>query len=199
MEEYLVRKILQRCEEHSERSTCNKRHVAAALVLPDAGKLCYAINGPEESCCEKGPDYCIREQGPGVLNYLTCPSPCAEGRVILTTMEECDVRGGIIISTDFPCERCASIIADSGIAELYFGRFKNGQSRPRDWQYIISMTESGVSVNRVLPQGIQHYDNEGVPWSFRHAVHVSGDFFAATMHDPQLREEWTKIMRNFRH
>ena len=186
------------CERYSEGSTCNKRKVGAALILPD-DSIYYATNGSvEDPCTRKGPDYCIREQGPGPIEYFTCQSPCAEGAAMLKALGDSKPpTGGIIVTTYFPCERCTALIIDSGISELYFGGFKNNESRPREWQYQVWMTENGVSVNQLLDDGIHHYDNRGVSWTFRQlAIRTTGVAFVGSLtKDAQLLDRLHASLR----
>ncbi|MBU4245905.1 MAG: hypothetical protein ABIF85_06795 [Nanoarchaeota archaeon] len=135
---------------YEENSHCNKRHVAALLNLN--GRNYVGVNGDEYcSCKEKGLDFCARDKNYG-LEFVTCPSLCAEGSAILTALfygvdsSEWTVKDaraflenkiadkalsrGILISTGFPCERCTSMIMDTGIGEVYFGQFKNEEHLP---------------------------------------------------------------------
>lgn len=162
---------------YKDFSHCNKRHVAAMLNLN--GRNYVGLNGNRYySCKEKGPDFCTRDKRYG-LEYVTCPSSCAEGSAILTALfdgvdssewsaeeirtylenkiENKALSGGILITTGFPCERCTSIIMDTGISEVYFGRFKDENPmlntavtvRHKDALNIARMGFSNVTLHRI--------------------------------------------------
>ncbi len=137
---------------NSDLSTCNKRQVGSTLLLPD-GSLYLGTNGSKEnSCKEQGAQFCTRDKSSiGELEYLTCTSPCAEGSTIIEAiLDGKDLRGGVMVSTGFPCSRCRSLIIETGISELYFGNYKDKIPRLKDQLYMTQMICSGVDVYKIL-------------------------------------------------
>lgn len=165
MDETLVMQTFKELLEKSKGpGLCNKRNVHAALITK-SGDIYYGQNGyKDDPCSEKGHHHCTREKGPA--EYVgSCPSFCAEGPAILDALgsdyESLDsvidalfskkiLKGSTFITTDFPCERCASIIIDAGIKEIYFGNYKEDEPRLRDAHSAAQMILSGVNIYRVL-------------------------------------------------
>lgn len=166
MDEELVIQIFEELKKQEGESLCNKRRIDAALVL-SSGEIYRGTNGSiDDPCTGKGHDFCRRDYGVGALEYVTCPSPCAEGSAILNAIgpahslsaesiiaalfDEKILEGSTLISTYFPCDRCRSIIIDAGINELYFGKYKEGKPRLKDAYHAAQMIQSGVKVYRIL-------------------------------------------------
>ncbi len=166
MDEELVIQIFEELKKPEGENLCNKRRIDAALVLSN-GEMYGGTNGSiYDSCARKGHDFCRRDYGVGALEYVTCPSPCAEGSAILNAIgpahslsaesiiaalfDEKVLEGSTLISTYFPCNRCRSIIIDAGINELYFGKYKEGKPRLKDAFHAAQMISSGVKIYRIL-------------------------------------------------
>ena len=120
--------IMETLLKYKEKSTCNKRKVAAALYFP--GEIYYiaSYNGDHlNPCTDKGQDYCTREDGPFLKEFLTCNSFCAEGYIIIDALkDEKELKDSTLITTDFPCERCTELIIGNKIPRLIFGQYKRG-------------------------------------------------------------------------
>jgi deoxycytidylate deaminase len=192
MDEELVLSLMAKCFEYSNRSTCNRRRIAAALAFED-GTVYLAANGsPTDPCNEKGIDYCTRtyDSFAELSEYPSCPSPCAEGSVILSAKAD-GKEGGTLLTTDFPCERCTSILIDSGIvSELYFGVYKNyGDQRGREFVYELWLSREGIPVYEVgLEKIFRHPDVTNNVGVFRHAVRTP-----ATVYLRQMEENGIKV------
>lgn len=149
MNDNVVISIYQYLEKYREKSTCNKRKIASALVFSD--RAYFAANGsPADPCTAKGREYCTRkgDDFTEMPEYDTCPSPCAEGSVNIGAKVDRVKEKGILISTDFPCERCTNIMIDAGIVSaLYFGSFKNGEPRPREIIYGSWLAKNNIAIH----------------------------------------------------
>ncbi len=169
MENDLVYRLLQKCKEYSQNSSCNRRQTGAALVL-QTGEIYIATNGRQsDSCKEKGPDYCQRDDNIDTLEYITCPSLCAEGNVMLGALSENkDLTDSTLVTTDFPCQRCKDLIIHFHIGELYFAAYKEGVPRLYEVFYSAQMTSRGVSVNEIIELVSEEGDSECVIRTHKH-------------------------------
>ena len=206
MKESTIIEVYKKTVEYgAAHSTCNKRQVGSALILPD-GVMYTGANSSSDSCMAKGPDFCTRDDSVGDEEYLTCPSPCAEGTVILAALyDDKDVKGSILINTDFPCGRCRSIIIDTGIGELYFAAYKNHEPRLREGFYTDQMINAGVRVSRIL----KYRDIDG---EIKHrvvklksysrlasmAIRTPGGHYLRMLTDPEYREEQLMHIKNLK-
>src|SRR4030042_5408228 len=197
MENDLVYRLLQKCREYSQNSSCNVRQTGAALVL-QTGETYIATNGRQsDSCKEKGPDYCQRDKSIDALEYITCPSLCAEGNVMIGALSENnDLTDSTLVTTDFPCQRCKDLIMYFRISELYFAAYKEGEPRFYEGFYSAQMTSRGVSVNEVLvseegdPEYVirTHKHDPGVEEFALWSTGTSGESWLRLMFDGEYRE-----------
>ena len=142
-----VNDLFDRCYELSKTSTCNKRDVGAVLQLSNED-LFEGSNGSKEHPCKlMGPEYCTRDSSVGTLEYLTCPSYCAEGEAILKAyLQEQDLENAKLFTTGFPCQRCKDLIIHFKLGEVYFSTYKNGSPRLFEELYAAEMTSRGIKV-----------------------------------------------------
>ncbi len=146
--------IYKKLDKHEGEDFCYKRRVDAELVFSN-GDSYRGVNGcSTDPCTRKGPDFCTRKDGIGDLEFLTCPSPCAETWIVIEAIrdgkdfedfEDCDM-----ITTGFPCKRCVSVIIDLKIPRLSFGNYKEEIPRVSDWYYLAQMTAVGVEANQII-------------------------------------------------
>lgn len=180
-EEFVLNKYKE-LAKHEGEDLCHKRRVDAALIL-DNGAIYYGTNGcTYDPCTKKGPDSCIREEG--VLEYVTCPSFCAEGNAMIGALglnydlinslnelglnydlvnvmvaalfDEKVLEGSTLITTGSPCPRCSAIATDAGIKRVYFANYKEKKARLKDALHATEMTSSGVEVYRILQVVDEH-------------------------------------------
>lgn len=84
----------------------------------------------------------------------------------LGDVEEKDLTDSVLVSSDFPCPRCTLLILDSGVREVYFGRFKknryDSEFKPgiREERSIKLMRERGISVRHIFEVMDLKYDRE---------------------------------------
>ncbi|HLC89217.1 MAG TPA: hypothetical protein VJG49_04215 [Candidatus Nanoarchaeia archaeon] len=147
MDEEVVLALYEEALKVRKKSNCNILKVGAALLLPDGWYYVSSNGHSQQSCAEKGPDYCTRDPH---FEYLTCPSSCAEGNAILTAAKDGrNTEGSTIISTIFPCDRCVNLAIDYGIAEVCFGEFKENPARPSRLYYTKLMEHFGISAFKI--------------------------------------------------
>jgi deoxycytidylate deaminase len=207
MEEKIIRDVYNKCLENREKySTCNKRKVGAAIILPEIVlpdhkiPVYYGVNGDlKDPCNKRGEDYCKREYGDAgmELQYFTCPSLCAEGSAILKAIiDERIIKNGIIVSTAFPCKRCTSMIIDKGISELYFDEMKHNEVTEA-MLYIGWMVNRHISVNQITPKKIFNYNHLELFHSHMFALSgtAQSSFYLDSMFDPKARKERAKFLR----
>ena len=190
-----VKLFMDLCYEASETSTCNKRQVGAILVLEN-GRYYDGSNGNKRhSCKAAGPNHCTRDERTFGLEFLTCPSVCAEGEVMLQALFAGEEQGGgRLFTTGFPCERCKDLVIHFGISQVYFSNYKNGQPRLYEALYAAQMVTRGVSL-------YQYTEMDGHPvverttfnpdmLSFaRMSAITPGDSWLGLMLDPRYRHE----------
>ncbi len=196
MDERLIIKAFEKASEIAGSSTCNVRHVGSVLVLADGHA--YAAANAKENCIAQGPDFCTRDSSVGDLEYLTCPSPCSEGAVIAGALfDELDVRNGTVVSTDFPCGRCRSILIDYRIGELYFANFKDGEPRMRDMFYATQMVHAGMRVGRIVQDGTDYsitpLDVSAFSSLASTAIRTPGEHYIRLMTDTEYRTAYAAI------
>tara|TARA_Y100000310_G_C20617610_1_gene781489 strand:+ start:644 stop:1330 length:687 start_codon:yes stop_codon:yes gene_type:complete len=154
MDEELVVRLYEHALDMGQRSHCHKLQVGAALVLPDGSVHGGANGSVRESCL--GSDYCSRSEDPR-LQYLTCPSACAEGTAIIGALHGRDydyssLKGGEIVTTIFPCDRCVDLIIGLELDAVYFGSFKNGVPRPIRLYHVKQMEARDLKVFKIKPE-----------------------------------------------
>ena len=186
MEEGLITELFEEAKRSMRLSTCNIRQTGAVLLLQN-GSIYGAANGSSvDSCKSKGKDYCQRDNSVDGLEYLTCPSLCAEGSAVITAMNdhgEDAIKESIFISTDFPCDRCKNLIIDYKVGKLYFGGFKENEPRLRDLFFAAQMSAYGVSVNQISESAVT--GGKGIKYIIR-----------GHKPDPQLERRAMMSMRN---
>lgn len=199
--------VLNECYASLSSSTCNKRQVAAALFLAEGTKYLEANRSGSHPCSLKGADYCIREEGVGDLEYLTCPSPCAEGRMVaMALFAKKETKGSTMVSTDFPCRRCRSIIIDYGVKELFFAEYHDKEPRLRDIYFADQMVANGVSVNRIVKVQTQEgkleqriFPHRGNRSSLAQmGMRTSGEYYMRLILDPGFRQQELKLLLELR-
>lgn len=163
----------------------------------------------DDSCKSKGKDYCQRDDSIKGLEYLTCPSPCAEGAVITAALKDHGrdtVKKSTLVSTDFPCDRCKDIIIDYGITDLFFGRYKESELREKDLLFAAQMHVNGVSVNQICSASGSDADysiikivpivpDARLQDIARAAVHNQGEFFIRLIRDDRFRQIYTQSLK----
>lgn len=139
--------MLNRCHELSKTSTCNTYKVGSVLMLHN-GREYYGSSGNKiDSCIKKGDNYCARDKSVETLEYLTCPSFCAEGEAILkANVENQNLKGAALFTTGFPCKRCKDLIIHFGIDTLVFSSYKNGHPRLHEDLYASQMISRGIGI-----------------------------------------------------
>ena len=147
----LAKYLFDKCYEISETSTCNKRQIGAVLQLQN-GIVIEGSNGSkEDSCKSKGFEYCTRDSSIGTLEFLTCPSYCAEGEAMITAYSQnYDLKNARLFTTGFPCKRCKDLIIHFGIDEVYFSEYKEGAPRFYEELYAAEMTSRGIKVFKMI-------------------------------------------------
>jgi dCMP deaminase len=111
--------------EFASRSLCVRSRVAAVIVTSDNRVASVGYNGPPqglgltEPCtawCPRGND---TEPGTGRQFGLSCLTVHAEINALMRA-DWRDMQGGTIYGTRTPCEDCAKVIANSGLARAVF-------------------------------------------------------------------------------
>jgi deoxycytidylate deaminase len=206
MNEDLIIGLFEAAKEFSQNSTCNVRQTAAILILPD-NTIYMGANGiAEDSCKSKGKDYCQRDNSIKGLEYLTCPSPCAEGAVIAAALKEHGkdaVKKSTLVSTDFPCDRCKDIIIDYEISDFFFGRYKQSEPRERDFLFAAQMHVNGVSVNQICSASGSDADysilsivpDPQLQNMARAAVRNQGELFIRLIGDDRFRQRYAQSLK----
>jgi dCMP deaminase len=106
--------------EVSQRSTCQRRHVGAILVL-DKRILATGYNGAPRGlrhCLEAG---CLRAQHsvPSGQRHELCRGLHAEMNVLIQAASHgIRVEGATLYSTSFPCSLCAKMIINGGVRRV---------------------------------------------------------------------------------
>ena len=106
--------------EVSQRSTCQRRHVGAILVL-DKRILATGYNGAPRGlrhCLETG---CLRAKHgvPSGQRHELCRGLHAEMNVLIQAASHgIRVEGATLYSTSFPCSLCAKMIINGGVRRV---------------------------------------------------------------------------------
>ena len=145
MELYLEQ-LFKRAIRESWSTKCNIRSVGSMFVIKDAFGIENAVyfghNGDEENPCI-GKE-CRRDV---YQNDDECPSPCAEGYCINKAIEDGkNLKDGVLVCTDLPCEKCIDLIEKYEIKDVYFWRLKKGMIRSIDWWRINWLRDAGVNL-----------------------------------------------------
>lgn len=81
---------------------------------------------------------------------IDCPSHCAEEYCITQALKKGEnLKGGVLVCTDLPCENCIDLIEEYGISTVYFWRYKCGEQRPEDWIRYKRLKEKGISITKI--------------------------------------------------
>ncbi len=205
MDNDLAIRALHQCRTYAARSTCNIRNVGAALFLDD-GLVYMATNGTQQDACTlKGKEHCTRDTSIGGLEYLTCPSPCAEGTAIIAALlDDKKVSGSSIVSTDFPCNRCKDILIDYGVKELYFSAtgYTKGEPRLRDLFFAAQMVANGIVVHEIFQASragkteyaVQPFiPDEALQRLAERAMRNNGEFYVRQILDSAFRAEMARF------
>lgn len=200
----LAKPFLDRCYELSKTGTCNIREIGALLQLTN-GMVFEGSNGSkEDSCKAKGPEYCTRDKSVGALEYLTCPSLCAEGRTMLDAyILQQDLKNARLFTTGFPCQRCKDLIIHFEIGEVYFGAYKEGYPRLHEMLYAAEMTSRGIKVFECVKTEAEYilkeivFDREFEAFA-RNAMITPGDAWLSLLLDTGYRTEILAILQDFK-
>lgn len=150
----IVKTFIDKCYEIAETSTCNKRKTGAILELPNGGIFFGSSGSKGEPCNTVGQNYCARNSTFSLLEYLTCPSPCAEGDAMLYALDaKLKLSGSKLFTTGFPCQRCKDFIIGFGISEVYFNGYKENSIREHEKIYVAQMVSQGTKVFHLDDQG----------------------------------------------
>lgn len=115
----------------SKRSRCLNRQVGAVIVDAHNRPISTGYNGPPAGYkpptpTVEDPDYtcdtfCSRRNAKASDSRygLTCPTVHAEANALLFADRK-SFEGGKIYITDFPCEECAKLIANSGLSAVVY-------------------------------------------------------------------------------
>jgi hypothetical protein len=153
--------IMRTCEDLKTRSACCRRQVAAAYVTREF--VYFGVNGNLAKPCLTKED-CTRQKSDlfGIEQFQSCGSECAEGIAMAASLEdmfreETTLEGSILVTTDFPCERCSLTAAlrmsTQGLNTLVFNRYGNGGARG------IKQRVCGLYLGGV---GIKGYQSDGM-------------------------------------
>ncbi len=196
--------LFEMCDVLRELSTCNKRQVGAGLQLTN-GMVFEGSNGSkEESCKAKGSEYCTRDKSVGVLEYLTCPSLCAEGEPMLDAyILQQDLKNARLFTTGFPCQRCKDLIIHFEIGEVYFGAYKEGSPRMYEDLYAAEMTSRGIKVFEWVKTEAEYILKELVfnrefETFARNAMITPGDAWLRLIFDERYRKNIRAILEDFK-
>jgi deoxycytidylate deaminase len=151
-----VKDYISRCYTLAEHSTCNRRKVGAIIETKNERRFIGISGSITEPCKNGNSSYCLRKDTLPFLEYITCPSHCAEGAAILDAAKgNAEFEGSKLFTTSFPCQRCKDLIIDFGISELYFNGFKkNDDAREHEKLYVAQMHDHGTKVFRLDSAGI---------------------------------------------
>jgi deoxycytidylate deaminase len=209
----IVQGQIRDCYKIAESSTCNKRKMGAILELRLAGEIFYGSSGSKTMPCKKqGPEYCQRGNGNGtpdtvrgtdfeLLEYLKCPSHCAEGEAILKALvRRLSFNDSRLFITGLPCRRCTELISGLGISEVYFNGFKENSIRPHERHYVAQMVSHGTKVfhldnsGKLMPLMPTNKEKEASKRVRMHDV----EFWKHIMLDERFRKEkLDEILSNF--
>lgn len=153
-----AKNMLDKSHQLSQLSTCNKRQVGAVVEL-SSGRIFGGSSGGkgEQRCNAKGPGYCTRDDRIDLLEYLTCPSLCAEGDAMiaatgakkLADFQEGMLAGARIYASGFPCQRCRGLMLYFHVGEVIFEEFKTGSAREHESIFIEQMLQSGIRIKQL--------------------------------------------------
>lgn len=116
-------------------STCSRLHVGALLVVDDA-PMATGYNG-----APKGEPHCDHyDDGPG--QSCTRSVHAEENCIVNAAVRGVATKGAIIYITHAPCYRCAGLIINAEIKEVYYHQFY----------------KSMAGVNRLTDRGIEVYE-----------------------------------------
>jgi deoxycytidylate deaminase len=209
----LVQGLIRECYRIAQSSTCNTRKMGAILELPRAGEIFYGSSGSKTMPCKNnGPEFCLRGNRNGtpdtirgtdfeLLEYLKCPSHCAEGEAILKALvRHLSFSESRLFITGLPCRRCTELISGLGIPEVYFNGFKEESIRPHERQYVAQMASNGTKVVHLDNSGKLNQlkpTNKEKEASKRVRMH-DVDFWKNAMLDEKFRKEkLDEILGNF--
>jgi deoxycytidylate deaminase len=143
----IAKVLLDKCYEIGKASTCNKMQAGALLELPDSTILFGSSGSKLKPCTMNGTEYCLLKDTIPMLEYLTCPSYCAEGVAMLAALDRgASLEGGKLYTTKFPCRRCKDLIINLGIKEVYFNSNKTTRLSEKEQVYATQMILKGVNV-----------------------------------------------------
>ena len=190
----LAKSFLDQCYELSKTSTCNIRELGAVLQTTN-GMVFEGSNGSKKySCKAEGSKYCTRDKSVGALEYLTCPSLCAEGECMLDAyIQKQDLKNARLYTTSFPCQRCKDLIIHFEIGEVYFSIYKEGSPRLYEELYAAEMTSRGIKVVECIKTEAEEYvlkkivfDREFESFA-RNAMITPGDAWLDMFFDTEYR------------
>lgn len=115
--------FLRMAKAASSRSTCLRRHVGAVLVQDKAVRGTGYNGAPRgvPSCLDL--DECLLDESGRCIRTIH-----AEANLILQTDTK-DREGATVYITDFPCWRCALLLANSGIKEIVYDQEYGAESK----------------------------------------------------------------------
>lgn len=105
----------------SKRSRCSRAQMGAVIVSHDNHVVATGYNGPAASWPESGNciNWCERARGATPLGaeYIGCPAIHAEANALLY-VDRSQSLGGTIYIVSPPCDACAKLISNSGLARV---------------------------------------------------------------------------------
>jgi dCMP deaminase len=133
----------------SARSACQRLGVGAVIVSAQNVILATGYNGPPAGAEADSCMRCERSQANAapVADYSDCVATHAEINALLRT-DRTAREGGAIYVTTAPCYQCATAIANSGLADLWYIP-SNADERRNFTRSENLLRQSGVHVHRV--------------------------------------------------
>lgn len=107
-QEQFIKTYLRVAKEVSLLSRCKRKQVGS-IVVKDGNILGFGYNGTpagEDNCCEE--------------NNITKPNVLHAEHNVIKKIDENDVRGSVLFVTLTPCKKCAELIIESGITEVFY-------------------------------------------------------------------------------
>lgn len=141
----------------SKRSRCSRAQMGAVIVSKDNHVVATGYNGPAATWPEAGEciNWCERAKGETGLGiaYTGCPAIHAEANALLY-VDRSQSLGGTIYIVSPPCDQCAKLISNSGLARVVC-RISEADMHRNPYQVIEYLNTCGIEVTIIG----EHNDN----------------------------------------
>lgn len=138
----------------AKRSRCSRAQMGAVIVSKDQHIVSTGYNGPAADWPEQGEciNWCDRAKGVTTLGieYTGCPSIHAEANALLY-VDRSKSLGGTMYIVSPPCDQCAKLISNSGLARVVC-RISQADMHRHPYEVIKYLEKCGIQVTIIKGQ-----------------------------------------------